>query len=56
MGAVGMLVRADTLDDLRTIAQLAGGLAILPASATDIAKALGIRHYPVLISSHGIEQ
>ena len=56
MGAVGMLVRADTLDDLRTIAQLADGLAILPASATDIAEALGIRHYPVLISSQGIEQ
>mgnify|MGYP002062781803 FL=1 len=56
MGAVGMLVQADTLQDLRRVAQLAGGLAVLPASATDIAKALGIRHYPVLISSHGVEQ
>jgi integrating conjugative element protein (TIGR03765 family) len=56
MGAVGMLVQADTLQDLRRVAQLAGGLAVLPASATDIAKALGIRHYPVLMSSHGIEQ
>ena len=56
MGAVGMLVQADTREDLRRVAQLADGLAILPASATDIAKALGIRHYPVLISPHGIEQ
>ena len=56
ISAVGMLVQADTLEDLRRVAQLAGGLAILPASATDIAKALGIRHYPVLILSHGIEQ
>ena len=56
MGAVGMLVQADNLQDLRRVAQLADGLAILPASATDIAKALGIRHYPVLISSQGIEQ
>ncbi len=56
IGAVGMLVQADTLDDLRTIAELADGLSILPASATDIAKALGISHYPVLISVHGIEQ
>jgi integrating conjugative element protein (TIGR03765 family) len=56
IGAVGMLVQADTLEDLRTIARLADGLAILPASATDIAEALGIRRYPVLISSHGIEQ
>ena len=53
---MGMLVQADTLEDLRTIAELADGLSILPASASDIAKALGISHYPVLISTHGIEQ
>ena len=56
IGAVGMLVQADTLEDLRTIAELANGLSVLPASASDIAKALGISHYPVLISAHGIEQ
>ena len=56
IGAMGMLVQADTLDDLRTIAELANGLSVLPASASDIAKALGISHYPVLISAHGIEQ
>ncbi len=56
IGAVGMLVQAETLDDLRTIAELANGLSILPASAGDIAKGLGISHYPVLISAHGIEQ
>ena len=56
VGAVGMLVQADTLEDLRRIADMAGGLSILPASASDIAKALGISHYPVLISAHGIEQ
>lgn len=56
IGAVGMLVQADTLDDLHTIAKLADGLSILPASGSDIAKALGVSHYPVLISAHGIEQ
>ena len=56
IGAVGMLVQADTQNDLRTIADLADGLSILPASASDIAKALGISHYPVLISAHSIEQ
>ena len=56
IGAVGMLVQADTLDDLLMIAELADGLSILPASASDIAKALGLSHYPVLISAHGIEQ
>jgi integrating conjugative element protein (TIGR03765 family) len=56
VGAVGMLVQADTLEDLRTIAELADGLSILPAPASDIAKALRISHYPVLISTHSIEQ
>jgi integrating conjugative element protein (TIGR03765 family) len=55
LGAVGMLVQADTLEDLRAIADLAQGLPILPASASDIAKALGIAHYPVVITAHGIE-
>ena len=56
IGAVGMLVQADTRDDLHTIAALADGLSILPASGSDIAKALGVSHYPVLISAQGIEQ
>ncbi len=50
MGAVGMLVEATSLGDLRAIAELADGLPITPASGSDIAKAIGIRHYPVGIS------
>ncbi|MEW5756470.1 MAG: integrating conjugative element protein [Pseudomonadota bacterium] len=56
IGAVGMLVQAESPEDLRAIAGLSGGLSIMPASATDIAAALGIAHYPVLITSRGIEQ
>ena len=56
IGAVGMLVQAETREDLRAIARLAGGLPILPASAVDIATALDISHYPVLITPQGIEQ
>ncbi|WP_051301695.1 integrating conjugative element protein [Sedimenticola selenatireducens] len=56
IGAVGMLIQADTLDDLQTIAELAAGLSVMPASGSDIAKALGLSHYPVLITPHGIEQ
>jgi integrating conjugative element protein (TIGR03765 family) len=56
IGAVGMLVQAETVDDLRIIAELANGLPILPAPATDIAAALGLSHYPVLISAEGIAQ
>jgi integrating conjugative element protein (TIGR03765 family) len=56
IGAVGMLVQAETVEDLRLVAELANGLPILPASATDIAEALGLSHYPVLISGKGIAQ
>ncbi len=56
VGAVGMLVQADTLEDLRSIAEISGGLSIMPASASDLAEALSISHYPVLITAHGIEQ
>ena len=56
IGAVGMLVQADTLDDLQAIAELAAGLSVMPASGSDIAKALGVSHYPVLITRHGFEQ
>jgi integrating conjugative element protein, PFL_4695 family len=48
--AVGMLVNAEA------IAAIARGLPILPASATDIAESLGLKHIPVLISRRGIEQ
>ncbi len=56
LGAVGMLVQAESVADLEAIARIADGLPILPASATDIARVLGIRHVPVLISRLGIEQ
>jgi integrating conjugative element protein (TIGR03765 family) len=56
IGAVGMLVQAETVHDLRVIAGLAEGLSILPASAADIAEALGLVHYPVLVSGQGMEQ
>ena len=56
IGAVGMLVHAASMDDLDAIARLADGLPILPASASDIARVLGIKHFPVLISRRGIEQ
>ena len=56
MGAAGLLVAATSLEDLRAIVEIADGLPITPASASDIAKALGIRHYPVGISGGHIWQ
>ena len=56
LGAVGMVVQANTKEELERIAAIADGLPITLGSASDIVKALGIRHYPVLISARGVEQ
>jgi len=56
IGAVGMLVEAETVEDVRAITAIARGLPLLPAPASDIASALGLVHYPVLVSRLGIEQ
>jgi integrating conjugative element protein (TIGR03765 family) len=56
LGAVGMLIEADSIEAVRQVAARAEGLRILPASGAELARALGVRHYPVLISARGIEQ
>lgn len=56
IGAIGMLVQAESVDDLEAIARIADGLPILPASGSDIARVLGLHHVPVLLSRRGIEQ
>jgi len=56
LGAVGMLVQADTIDELRAVADIAHGLHIMPASGTEIARLYALKHYPVLIWQGRIEQ
>lgn len=56
MAAVGLLVEATSIEDLQEIAALADGLPITPASGTDLAKAMGIAHYPVAITAKRIWQ
>lgn len=50
IGAVGLLVEAATVDDLKRMADIAGDLSLTPASGSDVARALGVRHYPVVLS------
>ena len=56
MNAVGMLVEAESMSDVERIANIAEGLRLIPASADSIANKLGLKHYPVLISTQGWEQ
>jgi len=56
INAIGMLVNVETMKELKYVSQLAKGLKIIPAPAIDLAKQLGLRRYPVLISKQFIEQ
>ncbi|MAZ69106.1 PFL_4695 family integrating conjugative element protein [Porticoccus sp.] len=56
LNAVGLLVQADTLKDIKDMQAIAKGLRLIPASAESFAKPLNLTHYPVLISKHGWEQ
>ena len=53
--AVGLLVQARDESELRAVIAAAAGLPILPVSGSDIARHLGLTHYPVLIHSDRIE-
>ncbi len=56
LGAVGVLVQADTAADWQRIKRVGQGLDIQAMSGQVIAESLGLRFYPVLISNAGIEQ
>ena len=56
LGAVGMLIQAETKKDVRRVAEVAQGLSITLGSGSDLAAALAIDRYPVLITPDGIRQ
>ena len=56
LGAVGLVVNVDSAEELARLRGLAPDLTLSPAYGDDLAQRLGIRHYPVLITSTGLEQ
>ena len=56
LGAVGLVVNVESPAALAELRRLAAGLILSPASGDDLAQRLGLRHYPVLITSTGVEQ
>ncbi|MFO1432931.1 MAG: integrating conjugative element protein [Candidatus Competibacteraceae bacterium] len=54
LGAVGLLVQASAPTDLAAVRAVAGDLPILPMPGSDLARYLGIAHYPVLITPGGV--
>lgn len=56
INAVGMLIQANTREEVEAMARLGQGLVITLASGSDLARALNISRYPILISPAGLEQ
>jgi len=56
LGAVGLVINVETEDTLNHLRTLAPGLLLSPVPGDDLAERLGLRHYPALITSTGIEQ
>ena len=56
VGAVGLLVQAETAADLAQVSAAGQGLNIAPVSGRTLVQSLKLTHYPVLISHKGIEQ
>jgi len=56
MGAVGFLVEAGSEADWQAARQLAPGVPITVLNAAELAKSLGLSHYPVLVSSGQVAQ
>jgi integrating conjugative element protein (TIGR03765 family) len=55
-GAVGLVVNVATADALARLRSMAPSLQLAPVPGDDLAARLGLRHYPVLVTSTAIEQ
>ncbi len=56
IGAVGLVVEADSLADFLALSEVAQGLRLSQVPASQLTKQLGISHYPVLVTASRIEQ
>lgn len=56
LNAVGLVVNVDSEGALNDLKKHADGLELLPVSGSDLAKRLGLTHYPVLLTEKGLEQ
>lgn len=56
LNAVGLVVNIANEGALNDLKKRADGLELLPVSGSDLAKRLGLTHYPVLLTEKGLEQ
>jgi len=56
LDAVGLVISVQSAANLRALRALAPKLHLVPTSGDDLARRLGLHHYPALITATGIEQ
>jgi len=56
LGAFGLVVNVESINRLNQLRQLAPEITLSPTPGDDLATRLQLSHYPVLITSSGIEQ
>ncbi|VXD06589.1 Conjugal transfer protein [Enterobacterales bacterium 8AC] len=56
LNAVGLVVNVSSEAALSDLKKHADGLELVPVSGSDLAKRLGLSHYPVLLTEKGLEQ
>ncbi|WP_024910508.1 PFL_4695 family integrating conjugative element protein [Chania multitudinisentens] len=56
LNAVGLVVNVASEVAFNDLKKQADGMELLPVSGSDLAKRLGLSHYPVLLTEKGLEQ
>lgn len=56
LGAVGLLVEVPDEAALAQVLAATGDLPLIPAAGSDLAQALQLEHYPVLVTQDGVRQ
>lgn len=56
LGATGLVINVQTLDELNQLRAIAPALTLLPSPADALADRLGLNRYPLLITAEGISQ
>lgn len=56
MQATGMVISVRDAQGLNALRQLAPAVSMVPVSGGDLARRLGLKHYPALITATGISQ
>nr|WP_255490967.1 integrating conjugative element protein [Spartinivicinus marinus] len=54
--AVGLIVNANSEASVQRLKAVGQGLNLFVASGDSLARELGIRHYPAVVSKYGVEQ